>query len=156
MKSFKFIWILCILIPYACKKEGQKDNHFVSLQNITYNTFQDPSLINIQLNFNIQGGYHIQPDKPSEADFIATDFTIQYPINIKIKDVTFNYSPKLWSLDEHTFFKVISNEFSVTISIENAQNFDTIKKLEGVLYYQACDDKKCFFPRKLPISVNLN
>ena len=51
-----------------------------------------------------------------------------------------------------TSSQVISNEFRVEVQIKTTSH-KTPGKFKGRLYYQTCDDQKCYFPRVLEFEV---
>ena len=56
---------------------------------------------------------------------------------------------------DKTPFQVMSHSFEVKVllKIKDRAQQSTLK---GGLYYQTCDNFKCYFPRELPIDIPLN
>ena len=120
-----------------------------------------PGLINIApgqdasvpLTIRIRPGYHINSNKPAEDYLIATKLTWdQSPLKLKAVDypeaesVKYSFSPKP--------LLVYSGNVTVTSTFSVPKDAPTdIAELTGTLLYQACDDKTCFRPQKIPVKV---
>ncbi len=130
------------------------DKNFVDF--VDYKMFKESNLnIKLKLNFTIDSGYHIQPDTVTNSNFIATHFSIEDSETYDVTAVKFDYKPKRWTLDSTTYFKVISENFSIWLTIAPHKASPKSSTTNAILYYQACDAKKCYFPRSLTIPISL-
>lgn len=110
-----------------------------------------------EFKFRVSNGLHINSNAPRSSYLIPTKLELAVPPElgtVKInypegKDFVFAFAPgeKL---------NVYSGEFSITTALALAKTAkpgnETIK---GELTYQACNDRACFPPKKLPVRFNV-
>lgn len=107
--------------------------------------------LQITLVFHVKPDFHIQAEDEVPDNFIPTSLSFQSPKeNINYYFQIANYDTIVLGRNIH---KVISNEFKVLVEIDT--KLQNIGVLKGELNYQACDDRQCFFPRKLSFQVSL-
>lgn len=125
---------------------------FVSFEKQEVVILQNSSITTVVLPFKIQDGYHIQSDQVGEENLMPTEISFEEDANRKVTSAIF----KVESYDElalgSTQLKVISNEFRVQVELKTS-DLDSGSSLKGKLYYQTCDNKKCYFPRVLDFEV---
>ena len=102
----------------------------------------------VELVFQVAPGYHIQAEDKVPENIIPTSISFDESTGIKILQHKFqveNYDEVILGDISH---KVINGQFSVLVHLkEKPKSKGAI--LTGEIYYQACDDRKCFYPRKL-------
>lgn len=107
-----------------------------------------------QLVFQVQPGYYIQADTGVPENIVPTSVRFEKNRNYHIS----NYSFKIASIDtvilDKTIYRVISDKFLLEIDIQPNKKL-TSQTLKGVLKYQACNNRQCFFPRNLPFEIKL-
>ena len=124
----------------------------VKLNEATINKTTDGNLITIVLPFDIVEGYHIQSEIESAGGSIMTE--VMFEENDLFEIISFEYSKKLSEelvLNEYTHH-VLIDVFEVTVTLKLNED-DPNPKLNGQLYYQACTNKQCLFPRTLNFEV---
>lgn len=158
MACFKTLFTVFLILILGCKKHNNSSEfHFVSLTNVASRAIQDNlEELEITLNFDLAPGYHIQPEALKESDFISTRFTVLDSTSVKVSNIRFIYDTKYWTFDEETYFEVISKSFAIVFKLDRVSNSKTADTIEAVLRYQACDDRKCYFPRELNIMIPLS
>ncbi len=109
------------------------------------------------VTLNINGGYHINSNRPTEAYLIATalkiqpqaGFTIGGVVYPKAKLQKFSFSEKPLSVYEGS----VALKFTVRASPSAAS-----QTLKGKLTIQACNDQQCLRPQtvdvNIPVEVN--
>jgi DsbC/DsbD-like thiol-disulfide interchange protein len=127
--------------------------HYVSPEQAPFITARRGGEVEIPLRFTIRPGHHINSNAPAEDYLIPTALTwtpgplvlkgVSYP---KPESVKYEFSSKpllVWSgtISLASKFAVPSGAPPGTI------------KLSGKLRYQACNDKACFPPKTLELSV---
>ncbi|MCH4822585.1 hypothetical protein ML462_05315 [Gramella lutea] len=146
MSCYKYHFILLTFLIFLPQKE------FVAfLPERTIIESKDDKL-HIELRFLVKPGFHIQAEDEVPDNIIPTSINFHLPESkhiIKKYFVIKSYDTVIFGENIH---KVISSDFTVIleVGIEN-----TPKILKGELSYQACDDRQCFFPRKLPFKLSL-
>ena len=113
-------------------------------------------MVQVQLPFSLQEGYHVNSDKPSDAYLIPLKLTwtpgplqpgeVVYPKPAKHKVQS---EPKPLSVFSGTF--ELSAKFSVPATAVTGP-----AAMNGKLHYQACNDKMCLAPKDIPVSVQID
>jgi len=127
--------------------------HYVSLEPPAAVTARRGSEVEVPLRFLIRGGHHINSNHPAEDYLIPTALTwtpgaltpkgVGYP---KPESVKYEFSEKpllVWSGGI-----VLTSKFAVAGDAPVGPG-----KLSGKLRYQACNDRACFPPKTLEVSV---
>lgn len=107
----------------------------------------------IVLPFEIKKGYHIQSDKPDANDMIVTEIIIERDDRFQILSNSFDGSYSTLQLGEDNL-NIIIDKFEVTVTIKCPKEIKD-GLLKGKLLFQACDDRKCYFPRELEIEISI-
>jgi len=127
--------------------------HYVSLEPPAAVTARRGSEVEVPLRFLIRGGHHINSNHPAEDYLIPTALTwtpgaltpkgVGYP---KPESVKYEFSEKpllVWSGGI-----VLTSKFAVAGDAPLGPG-----KLSGKLRYQACNDRACFPPKTLEVSL---
>ncbi len=148
MSFYKLIFITTVFIAVQ--------NDFVVLKNEETTISSNKDYTEVILLFTIKPGYHIQSNEEVPENIIPTSITFEtsqsYRISLQELIVPV-YDTVV--LDE-TPHMVISDEFQVKVHLRslNAESSGS-NLLKGILTYQACDDKKCYFPRELKFEIGI-
>ena len=111
----------------------------------------------IALQFEVDADKHINSSKPTSEQLIATRLKLEPPTDVSIgairypagHDFTFTFAP-----DEK--LNVYTGAFQVTASLLASRNAPLgVQRVHGELHYQACNDRACFPPKKLPVSFDV-
>jgi hypothetical protein len=115
------------------------------------------SSVRVELRFRVLPGYHINSSKPRSEFLIPTRFKLSPPANLapgsvaypEGKDLTFAFSPK-------ERLNVYSGDFTVRAELRALASAPAGSyKVAGELRYQACNDRACFPPSKLPVEFDV-
>jgi len=114
------------------------------------------SQVDVPLKLAIRSGHHIQSNTPAEEYLIPSALTWDTNPAVALKGVTY---PKAESV-KYDFSEKPLSVFSgaLTVTSHFAVPADAPRgpvTLTGKFRYQACNDKMCFPPRTLPVSVNI-
>ena len=110
-----------------------------------------------ELTFQVKPGFHINSNKPGSDLLLPTVVRLSPPTNIGVgsleyppgKEQSFPFSP-----DEK--LNVYTGDFIVTAKMGAAKNMPAGRfRVHGFLTYQACDDRACYPPTKLPIAFDV-
>lgn len=127
---------------------------FVKFNETDVNQKIDDELITITLPFEILEGYHIQSEAESLDGSLPTEVTFQD--NDLYEIVSYTYSKKYNEkvvLNQYTH-NVLINEFEITVTLKLKSKASN-PKLNGQLFYQACTDRQCLFPRTLDFQISI-
>jgi thiol:disulfide interchange protein DsbD len=100
-------------------------------------------------------GHHIQANPATLPNLIPTELSLETLEGIEVKPTVYPKS-KPWRLasagkEIQTFDGKV--EFKVGVVAKNVKPGKY--ELKGSLRYQACDEKNCFFPSTVPVTVPL-
>ena len=145
--------IFCLLIFAARLPIEAQEKPLVTLEK-AYSEWTGEQTLELNLTFHIQDGLYIQVDRPSDPYLIPTEISFSEIDCLEKIDLHF---------PEYEMRKVYDNNsaqsiFSGVIQVKAFFNFScrpNLKEWNGVLYFQACSDRKCFYPRTLEFSINL-
>lgn len=135
---------------------GDQQKQFVSFNDTEVRISEEKEILIITLPFTIDEGYHIQAESETLNNLIATEISFEKNGSFDILYHKFsltNYETIVLNEFSH---RVLSDKVEVTVALKFKENKS--KKgigLNGELYYQACDDQRCFFPRSLAFNVAL-
>ena len=111
----------------------------------------------VELPFRVALGYHINSHKPTSELLIPTVLSVSPPTDISVakltypagEDRTFPFSP-----DEK--LNVYTGDFALTALVRAAPTTPPGRyRVHGTLKYQACDDRACYPPGKLPVAFDV-
>jgi hypothetical protein len=111
----------------------------------------------VPLSFHVPNGYHINSNKPKSEFLIPTILKVEATTDIVIgkttypdgHDMSFAFAP-----DEK--LNVYTGDFNVDVLVRPLRSVQPGKYIvRGTLKYQACDNKACYPPKKLPVSFDV-
>ena len=111
----------------------------------------------VELHFRVSPGYHINSNKPRSEFLIPTRLKLSPPANLtpgaivypEGKDLSFSFSPK-------EKLNVYAGDFTVRAELSALKSAPAgTYKVAGELRYQACNDRACFPPMKLPVEFEV-
>lgn len=156
--NLKNDWMNCysLFLFIVLSLFGDQQKQFVSFIDTEVSLSKEKDVLTITLPFLIQEDYHIQVASEVLDNLIATEISFEQNGSFKIESYEFsltNYDTVV--LNEFTH-KVLSDRVEVTVALKFIEDKSGKGiRLKGELYYQACDDQRCFFPRTLVFNVDL-
>lgn len=147
--------IAVLLAGLGGDNRGPRD--FVEATNTPHATLKAGQPAKVELKFRVLDGFHVNSNVPHSSYLIATKMKLEPTADIQIgkityplgKDMSFPFAP-----DEK--LNVYSGEFTVTAGLSASRTAAPgPHKLAGELTYQACNDRACYPPKKLPVSVEV-
>ena len=110
-----------------------------------------------ELQFQVKPGFHINSNKPGSEVLVPTVVKLSPPTDIGVgsleypagQELTFPFAP-----DEK--LSVYTGDFAVSAIVGAAKTMPAGRfRVHGFLQYQACDDRACYPPTKLPIAFDV-
>ncbi|MGH9521663.1 MAG: protein-disulfide reductase DsbD domain-containing protein [Terriglobales bacterium] len=110
-----------------------------------------------ELEFRVNPGYHINSNQPGSELLVPTQLKLSPPTNVIVGDVQYPAGHDFTlaaSPDEK--LNVYTGDFSVATLVTATRNTPPgLYRVHGFLQYQACDDRSCYPPAKLPIAFDV-
>lgn len=106
----------------------------------------------VQLDFEVDKGFHIQESEPELSWLIPTVIEIDQSGGCTVAGVDYPV-PHEFEMTSGDRFKVISGVFRIVLKVQCRE--PDMERLIAVLSYQSCDAMKCYFPRTLAVEVLL-
>lgn len=144
--------LLFLCIVYTTHSQGFQFVEFIS---------EDVQIIHeaegttVTLPFEILEGYHIQLEEVENDNLIPTKISFEDILGIEIINSAFDCIHLETVMLDKKASQVLSHSFEVKVLLKLKDNTKRAS-LIGELYYQTCDNFKCYFPRELAIEVPLN
>lgn len=132
-----------------------QDEQFVSFSTNDVKILAKGEQLTVVLPFEILKSYHIQTEKIVDNNLIPTEIHFDEPNGYKILNYQFSRVQRDELILDQLKCEVLSGQLEVTVQLQKNKTVNKSLNLKGYLYYQACDDRQCFYPRNLPFIVKL-
>ena len=107
----------------------------------------------VALHFRIAQGLHIQSHKPSDEDFIPTEFSIPAGAGVRLEAAAFPPGAEMTlPIDPKMKLSVYTGEFVIQARIAATAGDHLV---QGKLRYQACDQTQCMPPKTINVAIDV-
>jgi thiol:disulfide interchange protein DsbD len=166
MRHLLTLLLLCLLIT-ACAKaptnttdnESPQVNSVDVVKVMPQETTLTPgesgdALVRLQ----IASGYHVNENPPSQSYLKATEIVLKPAEGISVEFITYpDPLMKSFSFSQGTPLKVYEGETNLKVRLKADKSASRGKhNLSAKLRVQACDDKVCYAPGELDVTVPVN
>lgn len=108
----------------------------------------------LTLTLKIQPGFHIQANPASAPNLIATTVSMAGPESVSWGDPVYPSGKPYRLMGAASEISTYDGSLEITIPFHVGEGLSRGPlKSSGQVRYQACNDKTCFFPAKLPFTV---
>ena len=154
MKLRLLLSLALFFASFAMAQEGPNSVSFVSASPVTVAPGHTSQ---VEMVFKINGGYHINSHTPMDELLIPTEVKLSPPTEIMISRITYPKGEELnFPFSPDTKLSVYSGEFKVTAAVRPAHNAPKgTFRVHGDLKFQACTDRQCFPPKKIPVQFDV-
>jgi len=132
---------------------GIQDKQFVEFKSDEVKISTNKEYVTVTLPFEILESYHIQTEKIENNNFIPTEIHFENPEGFKILNYQFSKVNRENLVLDELKCEVLGGILEVKVELIKKSSSSKALDLKGYLYYQACDDMRCFYPRSLNFSV---
>ncbi|MEW5975740.1 MAG: protein-disulfide reductase DsbD domain-containing protein [Acidobacteriota bacterium] len=113
--------------------------------------------VEVKVSVAVAEGYHLQANPPSHDYLIPTQIKLEPAPDVTIAKVA--YPPgkayRLEGTDDD--LQTLDGKFTIVISLNVSDSAAAGRRiLRGRLHYQACNEKTCFFPASVPVTLSIN
>ncbi|MGH9677359.1 MAG: protein-disulfide reductase DsbD domain-containing protein [Candidatus Acidiferrum sp.] len=153
--TVKKIFTLCALLV-AGALAASNPNYVTALRtpDVTVSAAKPAT---VTMNFRVASGYHINSNHPQSDLLIPTELKLQAPAELRIAEPSFPAGKDFaLSFDPQEKLSVYSGDFAVAARVRPAPSTAPgAYRVHGELSYQACNDRACFPPQKIPVSFDV-
>lgn len=137
--------LLALLLPLG----GISQTQFVSFHKHKSQIWVQEECTLLLLAFEVADAYHIQAHQQVQDQFIPTQILLEGQDQFEIEEIIFP-QPYQIELAKKLKLLVLDGSFNIVVQLKSVPCFPQERpSFAGMLSYQACDDRKCFFPREL-------
>jgi len=149
--------LLAAILVLATMCLAQEGPNSVSFESAAPVTVAPGHTAQVTLVFKVGGGYHINSHKPLDELLVPTEVKLSPPTEIMISKIAYPQGQELnFPFSPDTKLSVYSGEFKVTAAVRPAQNAPKgTFRVHGDLKFQACTDRQCFPPKKIPVQFDV-
>ena len=158
MKKIFIALVVVILLSAGVRAESAKSSvGWVTAEPAAPVSIAAGKSTTATLRFRVADGYHINSNKPKSELLIPTELKLEAPAGVHLGAVSYPEGSEFaLSFDPTEKLSVYSGEFVVTAKLNALRGARAGSyPLNGVLSYQACNDRACFPPKKLPVSLEV-
>lgn len=110
----------------------------------------------VQFLFRVNPGLHINSNQPNSELLVATKLELPLPEGLKFAKMTYPAGHDFTVAFSNDKLNVYSGDFEVDGTLAAAKKVKPGSyEVAGVLRYQACNDRQCFPPKKLPVKFRV-
>lgn len=155
MNKICILWFIMFLNLYV--PVDAQEISFVQLIEEPELTITSGNEEPVSLRFLIKEGYHIQAAEVKDENLIPSALSFDAPDGLKIDDPVFPQPDEFRMQGVEEVWHVYSDVLEVKIPVNALESMEEgVYTVNGKLYYQACDDFKCYFPRNFDFSMKIN
>src|SRR5262245_12048378 len=108
----------------------------------------------VELKFRLLDGFHVNSNVPHSSYLIPTKLTVTPSSDVEVAKIAYPAGTDValpFAPDEK--LNVYSGEFTIAAHMSAKRSATPgLHKVQGELSYQACNDRACCHPKKLPLS----
>jgi DsbC/DsbD-like thiol-disulfide interchange protein len=111
----------------------------------------------VELAFRVARGYHINSNKPSSELLVPTVLSVSPPTNIVVAKMTYPAGEdRSFPFSPGEKLNVYTGDFALTALVRVTRTTPLGRyRVHGTLKYQACDDRACYPPGKVPVAFDV-
>ena len=154
MKRLSLLAAVLLFATLCFAQEGPNSVTFVSAAPVVV---APGHTAQVTMVFKVGGGYHINSHKPLDELLVPTEVKLSPPTEIMISGIKYPQGQELnFPFSPDTKLSVYSGEFKVTAAVRPTQNAPKgTFRVHGDLKFQACTDRQCFPPKKIPMEFDV-
>lgn len=152
MNCCRYLSLYILVLSFPCGLNAQQTDFLEFISGHTDSDSNQTSIV--KLVFEIQPGMHIQSNDPQSDNVIPTRIELVLAGESIMGTPEFPQPKTVYLEGSDQPLKVFSGRFEVVIPIRHVQPPQQLNLIAGTIYYQACNDKRCFNPRELGFKVS--
>ena len=151
------ITMIVLALLVAAQAQDMKKKQYVTQLATPYVSVAGAKTVPVQLRFSIEPEMHINSNQPKTENLIPTKLVLDLPTDLSVVKTTYPPGKDFsFAFDPNEKLNVYSGEFPITLQVRPAHGASAgTFKVHGELQYQACNDRACFPPKKLPVEFEV-
>jgi cytochrome c biogenesis DsbD-like protein len=147
--------VLALLV--AAQAQDAKKKQYVTQVTTPHISVAGAKSVPVELKFAIDPEMHINSNQPKTENLIATKLVLDLPTDISVVKTVYPAGKDFaFAFDPSERLNVYTGEFPITLQVRPAHGASAgTFKVHGELQYQACNDRACFPPKKLPVEFEV-
>ena len=146
----KLFFAYFVLASVAVAAPPAKYLSLKKVRPITINSDGQQAIVSAE----VEKGYHVQTNPPGAPNLIPTTLTMQGKEDIEIGSPIYPAGKKHMVPGLETEIPTYEGKFDIKVPLKvKAGAKPGSATLEGTFRYQACNEKTCFFPMTIPVSI---
>ena len=152
---------LSLVLVAACAfavDQPRPTHVYVNFEGASSATVSPGKPAEVDLNFRVKDGFHVNSNKPNSELLIPTTLKLQPPTDLSTAAITFPPGKDIsFAFDPSEKLNVYSGAFAVKAKLLVAQTALTGNfTVRGELRYQACSDNACYPPKTIPFQFDVH
>jgi len=150
-------FLLATLLALALPAVAQSGPPTVSFESASPVVVSPGHVGHVTLVFRVGEGFHINSHKPLDELLLPTVVKLDPPTDIMIANIEYPDGEMLsFPFSPESKLSVYSGEFRVTAAVRPtaAMPHGTFR-VHGDLRFQACNNRQCFPPKKIPVQFDV-
>jgi len=151
------ITMIVLALLVAAQAQDMKKKQYVTQLATPHVSVAGAKTVPVQLRFGIEPEMHINSNQPKTENLIPTKLVLDLPTDLSVVKTTYPPGKDFsFAFDPNEKLNVYSGEFPITLQVRPAHGASAgTFKVHGELQYQACNDRACFPPKKLPVEFEV-
>jgi Thiol:disulfide interchange protein DsbD, N-terminal len=157
MRRFVLAALLTVAVGLATTAFAQSGPPTVSLVSASPVVATPGHISHVTLTFRVGEGFHINSHKPLDELLLPTVVQLDPPTDIMIAKIEYPAGEMLsFPFSPESKLSVYSGEFKVTAAVRPAAAMPHgTFRVHGDLRFQACNNRQCFPPKKIPVEFDV-
>ena len=138
--------------------EPRSSRVYVNFEGASSATVSPAKPAEVDLNFRVKEGFHVNSNKPNSELLIPTTLKLQPPSDLSTAAIIFPQGKDIsFPFDPNEKLNVYSDAFTVKAKLMAAHTATTGNfTVHGELRYQACSDNACYPPKTIPFQFDVH
>lgn len=158
LKTFAAILAGWLVLSVAVAASAQRGEHQVSKIEglLSTDAVHAGATVHAAVHVVLQKGYHVNSNQPLDSYLIPTVLSFELPDGFAAAQIAYPEALLLKTGGSDQPLAVFEEEFDIGVVLSLPEDLPVgAHAVKGSLRYQACDDKACYAPRSIDVSLNL-
>lgn len=152
MKTLLSATLILFSLPIFAKKGAEPE--FLKIAKVKQAAMRLGKAGDAVVTSTVGQGYHVQANPVSQPNLVATVLVLEPAEGFEVGEITYPEGKTYRLQNSDRDLKTYEGNFDVKVSIKASETAKAGKaEVKGKLKFQACNDKICFFPTSVPVTI---